>query len=457
MSYGIIQGIVNNVVGPDPEGADPINKFFVNLTSPVASNVDLSGSLIIFNEAVAGTSLGVGYYILNFENPDADPELDPGLINFQIAEDPDGSAIPLTDVADSSVTFLIISAAVASNIDGTPISFGSGYFQFDYTSLLRKVVEETTATLNNSSISSTGILKVGSGVAQPGMQLSGTGIQKGQRLKSTAAISTTKDGYIGPVARISFVQEDSIPFVIGQLIKVSGIEPYEYNGDFEVIDCTNTFVEYQIDNALADQTKSGVVASEPLHITEKYADNKYKLNLDTVAPFPTPVFKIIESINAQSIIISSAHGYTSANNGLAFRYLTDGVPADNVLNGTQYYIRVIDSDRLTLHDTIEEATNDDDNTRITVAILQNQQSSQSQQTLELQGTSTITGTLYPIHTTLNVIANNSRILGDKAKGDGIRIISPWEWLGQSGMVRYLESQGANLDELKAQVDQIEKS
>ena len=71
--------------------------------------------------------------------------------------------------------------------------------------------------------------------------------------------------------------------------------------------------------------------------------------------------------------------------------------------------------------------------------------------------STITGTLYPIHTTLNVIAINSRILGDKAKGDGIRIISPWEWLGQSGMVRYLESQGANLDELKAKVDQIEKS
>lgn len=455
MSYGIIQGIVNNVVNTDPDSGELVNRFFVNLTSPIASNLDLSGSLIIFNEAVAGISPGVGYYILNFDNPDPDP----GLINFQISEVLGSEvATVLTDVESSTVTFLIISAAVASNIDGSPITFGSGYFQFDYTTLLRKIVEENiTETLSNSAISSTGILTVGSGDPKPGMQLSGTGIQKGQRLKSTAAISTTKDGYIGPVARISFVQQATLPFVVGQIIKVSGIEPYEYNGDFEVIDCTTTFVEYQIDNSYADQTKSGVVASQPLYITEKYSDNRYKLSLDTVAPFPTPVVKIIESINSQSIIISSAHGYTSDDNGLAFRYSTDGVPADNVVNGVQYYIRVIDSDRLTLHDTVEEATNDDDNTRITVTILQNQESSQSQQTLELQSTASITGTLYPITSAMNIIAINSRILGDKAKGEGIRIISPWEWLGQSGMVQYLENQGANLDELKAKVDQIEKS
>lgn len=455
MSYGIIQGIVNNVVGTDPDSGDPINRFFVNFSAPISSTLDLTGSLIIFNEDVGGLVQNTGYYILNFNNPDPAP----GLINFEVSEVLGSEvAIPLSDVASPEVTFLIISSTVASNIEGTPITIGGGgYFTFDYTGLLRRVVEDTTTTLTNAEISSTGILTVGSGDPKPGMQLFGTGIQKGQRLKSTAAISTTKVNYSGNVARISFVEQTTIPFIVGQIIKVSGIEPYEYNGDFKVIDCTNTFVEYQIDSSYADQTKSGVVESQPVYITEKYSETQYRINLDETVPFPTPVVKIIESINAQSIITISAHGYTSDDNGLKFTYNTDGTPADNVINGQEYYVRFLDADSVTLHDSLVEATNDDDTTRITVTILQNQESSQSQQTLELQSTGTLTGTLYAINSTMNIIANNSRILGDKAKGDGIRIISPWEWLGQSGMVRYLESQGADLDQLKKQVDQIEKS
>lgn len=448
MSYGIIQGIVNNVVATDQETGLVENKFFVNLTSPIQANVNLDDALIIFNSDVAGLTANTGYYIVNFNNPDPAP----GNINFKVALTLGGSATSVVDVASSDVTFLIVSAAVASSIDGTPITIGGGFFAFDYTELLNNIFfNETTVTLSNSTISSTGILTVGSGQVKPGMQLLGTGIQKGQRLKSTAAMSS------GNVARVSFVQQSTIPFIVGQIIKVTGIEPYNYNGDFKVVACTNNYVEYAVDSNYSNQTKSGVIESQPVYITEKFAENRYRINLDEIVPVPTPVVKIIESINAQNIITISSHGYTSSDNGLKFSYLTDGVPADGVVNGQEYYIRIVDANSITLHDSLVEATNDDDNTRIKVAILQNSQSENSQQTLELQGTATITGTLYPINSAMNIIANNSRILGDKAKGDGIRIISPWEWLGQSGMVQFLEGQGANLDELKAKVDQIEKS
>jgi hypothetical protein len=44
-----------------------------------------------------------------------------------------------------------------------------------------------------------------------------------------------------------------------------------------------------------------------------------------------------------------------------------------------------------------------------------------------------------------------------AEGDGLHIVGPWEWLGQVGIVQYLEDKGLNLGELKAKVDAIPKT
>ena len=44
-----------------------------------------------------------------------------------------------------------------------------------------------------------------------------------------------------------------------------------------------------------------------------------------------------------------------------------------------------------------------------------------------------------------------------AEGDGLHIVGPWEWLGQVGIVQYLEDKGFNIGELKAKVDAIPKT
>lgn len=44
-----------------------------------------------------------------------------------------------------------------------------------------------------------------------------------------------------------------------------------------------------------------------------------------------------------------------------------------------------------------------------------------------------------------------------AEGDGLHIVGPWEWLGQVGIVQYLEDKGLDLGELKAKVDAIPKT
>ena len=66
----------------------------------------------------------------------------------------------------------------------------------------------------------------------------------------------------------------------------------------------------------------------------------------------------------------------------------------------------------------------------------------------------------------NIVALNSKIdtLNDKietikslAEGEGIHVLGPWEWLGQVGMVQYLEEKGLDLAELKAKVEAVPKS
>lgn len=44
-----------------------------------------------------------------------------------------------------------------------------------------------------------------------------------------------------------------------------------------------------------------------------------------------------------------------------------------------------------------------------------------------------------------------------AEGDGLHILGPWEWLGQVGIIQYLEEKELDLAELKAKVEALPKS
>jgi hypothetical protein len=63
-----------------------------------------------------------------------------------------------------------------------------------------------------------------------------------------------------------------------------------------------------------------------------------------------------------------AHGFTTTSNGLPFVYNSTGTDASNVVSGTNYYIRYVDANTISLHSSSAEATNDNDATRIKIIV-----------------------------------------------------------------------------------------
>ena len=78
--------------------------------------------------------------------------------------------------------------------------------------------------------------------------------------------------------------------------------------------------------------------------------------------------------------------------------------------------------------------------------------------------STLENKLNQINSTLETLNSKIEDLNSKietiktlAEGDGLHIVGPWEWLGQVGIVQYLEEKELDLAELKAKVDAIPKT
>ncbi len=63
-----------------------------------------------------------------------------------------------------------------------------------------------------------------------------------------------------------------------------------------------------------------------------------------------------------------SHGFSSASNGLAFKYTTTGTAATNLTDNTVYFIRFVDSNHISLHATKSEATNNNDATRVKITV-----------------------------------------------------------------------------------------
>jgi hypothetical protein len=55
------------------------------------------------------------------------------------------------------------------------------------------------------------------------------------------------------------------------------------------------------------------------------------------------------------------------------------------------------------------------------------------------------------------IKDDIRTIKNLAEGDGLHILGPWEWLGQVGIVQYMEDKGLNINELKARIEALPKS
>ena len=69
-----------------------------------------------------------------------------------------------------------------------------------------------------------------------------------------------------------------------------------------------------------------------------------------------------------------------------------------------------------------------------------------------------------IATDVNRLATNSdgmlvavSDMKERATGEGLHIVGPWEWLGMSSIVKLYEEKGIDLTELKAKVDAVPKS
>lgn len=62
----------------------------------------------------------------------------------------------------------------------------------------------------------------------------------------------------GSLVTITFTDPGFVPFLSGDTITVSGVEPEAYNGTFTVVDCTQTFVTY-LSTATGTYTGGGAV------------------------------------------------------------------------------------------------------------------------------------------------------------------------------------------------------
>ena len=69
----------------------------------------------------------------------------------------------------------------------------------------------------------------------------------------------------------------------------------------------------------------------------------------------------------------------------------------------------------------------------------------------------INSTLETLNSKIETLNSKIETIKTLAEGDGLHIVGPWEWLGQVGIVQYLEDKGLNLGELKAKVDAIPKT
>ena len=121
------------------------------------------------------------------------------------------------------------------------------------------------ATLSGTSrIDSAGTLSPGmlqTGALATGMVLSGTGVASAQNISITAISGNST------VVTVSFAIQKSIPFVVGQTIRIVGVIPTAYNGTWTVSGSSTTSQVQFSSSLVSTVTTLGYVQGTPTYIT----------------------------------------------------------------------------------------------------------------------------------------------------------------------------------------------
>ena len=123
-------------------------------------------------------------------------------------------------------------------------------------------------------------------------------------------------------------------------------------------------------------THGTTITQDDLVIDKKFADQHYGVNglYENRSDFKraepadaTEYSKTISEYRNGNLKITG-HGLNSGANGTEWKYTSTGTVPTNLVSGTNYFVRVVDSDTLSLHSTKDEAQNNDDATRQKVNI-----------------------------------------------------------------------------------------
>ena len=113
-------------------------------------------------------------------------------------------------------------------------------------------------------------------------------------------------------------------------------------------------------------------------VTDKKFQDQYYAPNTTFEP-TKPVYARTEPLNANEYtktvaeyragnVVISNHGFDWSINGTKWKYSTTGTAPNGLVTNTDYYVRWVNEDQLSLHTTKTEAQNNNDTTRVKVNI-----------------------------------------------------------------------------------------
>ena len=118
---------------------------------------------------------------------------------------------------------------------------------------------------------------------------------------------------------------------------------------------------------------------DDLVINKGYADGRYLRSAGApgasgqvrVRPEPADASGYTFTITSYSngnLVVSGGHGFSTTSNGIAYKYNSTGTDAAGLTTGTTYYLRYVSDTELSIHATIDEAQNSNDQTRVKISV-----------------------------------------------------------------------------------------
>ena len=126
-----------------------------------------------------------------------------------------------------------------------------------------------------------------------------------------------------------------------------------------------------------NSTHGSTITIDDIVVDKKYQDKNYAPHIlhqptkpvlaRTEPTDDTGYTKTISEYRSGNLVINS-HGFDNSINGATWRYTTTGSAPSGLTNNTDYFIRFVNDNQISLHSSKSEAQNDNDNTRAKVNI-----------------------------------------------------------------------------------------